>query len=357
LVQTFSVPGTGYLGLTTLSAPSTRLNPNLKPENVKSTEFGVELVMFDNKVNLDVAVYNIETTDLIFRVPVPAATGYSFFLENVGEVTNKGVEISLGFTVIDTSGFSWNSSLFYSTNDNKLVSLIDGIDTLVYTTTNSGNVSVQGKVGGGIGDIYGTIWSKDANGNHLVNASGRPIASNPDQLLGNAQPDWMGGLSNTMTYGNWNVNFLIDGRFGGAIFSEEAAYFDQMGISQNSLLYRETGTTLVGLDPAGAANTQSMTGQEYWGSNSAIAENHVYKQDNIRLREFSVGYNFPDVSSVGLESASIQVIGRNLFYFDKSAPDGIDPEAMLGTNIQGQGISSGNLPTTTSIGLNLTLKF
>ena len=357
LVQTFSVPGTGYLGLTTLSAPSTRLNPNLKPENVKSTEFGVELVMFDNKVNLDVAVYNIETTDLIFRVPVPAATGYSFFLENVGEVTNKGVEISLGFPVIDTSGFSWNSSLFYSTNDNKLVSLIDGIDTLVYTTTNSGNVSVQGKVGGGIGDIYGTIWSKDANGNHLVNASGRPIASNPDQLLGNAQPDWMGGLSNTMTYGNWNVNFLIDGRFGGAIFSEEAAYFDQMGISQNSLLYRETGTTLVGLDPSGAANTQSMTGQEYWGSNSAIAENHVYKQDNIRLREFSVGYNVPGISSMGIESANVRLIGRNLFYFDKSAPDGIDPEAMLGTNIQGQGISAGSLPTTTSIGLNLTLKF
>jgi outer membrane receptor protein involved in Fe transport len=180
LVQTFSVPGSGYLGLTTLNAPSTRLNPNLKPENVESTEFGIELAMFNNKLSLDLSVYNIKTTDLIFRVPVPAATGYSFYLENVGEVTNKGVEVSLGFPVWETSNFSWTSSLFYSANDNKLVSLIDGIDTLVYTTTNSGNLSTQAKVGGGIGDIYGTVWKKDDSGNHLVNANGRPIASNPD---------------------------------------------------------------------------------------------------------------------------------------------------------------------------------
>ena len=357
LVQTFSVPGSGYLGLTTLSAPTTRLNPNLKPENVKSTEFGVELAMFDNKVNLDIAVYNIETTDLIFRVPVPAATGYSFFLENVGEVTNKGVEISLGFPVIDTPGFSWNSSLFYSTNDNKLVSLIDGIDTLVYTTSNSGNLSVQGKVGGGIGDLYGTIWKKDANGNNLVNANGSPVASNPDQLLGNAQPDWMGGLSNTMTFGNWSANILIDARFGGVVFSEESSYLDSQGLSLRSLQYRESGITLTGVDSNGAANTAPLSGQEYWSSYAGIADNHVYKQDNIRLREFSLGYNLPDVSSMGIESASLQLVGRNLFFFEKSAPDGMDPEAMLGTNIGGQGITSGGMPTTRSIGLNLTLKF
>ena len=357
LVQTFSVPGSGYLGLTTLSAPTTRLNLNLKPESVQSTEFGIELAMFNNKVNLDVAFYNIKTTDLIFRVPVPAATGYSFFLENVGEVTNEGVEISLGFPVWETAGFSWNSSLFYSANKNKLVSLIDGIDTLVYTTTNSGNLSVQGKVGGGIGDLYGTVWKKDAAGNHLVNANGSPVASNPDQLLGNAQPDWTGALNNTMTFGNWSANILIDARFGGVVHSEESAYLDSQGSSLRSIQYRESGITLTGLDPAGAANVAALTGQEYWSSYAGIAENHVYKQDNIRLREFSVGYNIPDVSSMGIESASLQLIGRNLFFFEKSAPDGLDPEAMLGTNIGGQGITSGGMPTTRSIGLNLTLKF
>ena len=242
-------------------------------------------------------------------------------------------------------------------NENKLVSLIDGIETLVYNNNNSGNFSVQAKVGGGIGDIYGTVWDKDANGNNLVNANGSPIASVPDKLLGNAQPDWMGGFSNTMTFGKWNVNFLIDGRFGGQIFSEESSYLDLYGLSLRSLQYRESGITLTGLDPDGSANAAPITGQEYWESYATIAENHVYKQDNIRLREFSVGYSFPGLSSMGIESAVIQIIGRNLFFFQKSAPDGMDPEAMLGTNIQGQGISSGNLPTTRNIGLNLTLKF
>jgi len=356
LVQTFSVPGSGYLGLTTLNAPSTRLNPDLKPENVESTEFGIELAMFNNKLSLDLSVYNIKTTDLIFRVPVPAATGYSFYLENVGEVTNKGVEVSVGFPVWETSNFSWTSSLFYSANDNKLVSLIDGIDTLVYTTTNSGNLSTQAKVGGGIGDIYGTVWKKDDAGNHLVNANGRPIASNPDQLLGNAQPDWMGGFSNTMTYGNWSLNVLIDGRFGGQVYASESAGLDSRGTSMRSLQYRESGITLTGLDPAGAANAAPITGQEYWETYSGIAENYVYDQTNIRLRELAIGYRIPNVSSMGIESASLQLIGRNLFFFDRSAED-IDPESMLGNNIGGQGISAGSLPTTRSLGLNLTLKF
>ena len=87
-----------------------------------------------------------------------------------------------------------------------------------------------------------------------------------------------------------------------------------------------------------------------------LAENNIYKQDNIRLREFSVGYNVPNISSLGLDSMYVQLVGRNLFYFDKAADD-IDPEGMLGNNIGGQGISSGNLPTSTSLGLNLTLKF
>ena len=159
-----------------------------------------------------------------------------------------------------------------------------------------------------------------------------------------------------MTYGNWNVNFLIDGRFGGQIYVRDSSDLDSQGVSARSLLYRETGTTLVGLDPTGAANAQALTGQEYWQTRSAIAENHVYDQTSIRLREFSVGYNIPDVSSLGIESASIQVIGRNLFFFERAADD-IDPEQMLGTNLSGQGIASGSLPSTRSLGLNLTLKF
>ena len=208
LVQTFSVPGQGYLGLTTLNSPSTRLNPDLKPENIESTEVGLELSLLDNNLTFDFAYYNITTTDMIFSVPVPAATGYSFFLENVGEVTNQGVELLLGYNVINNSDMRWNTSLFASKNENKLVSLIDDLDTLVYYQTNSGNVNSQAKVGGGIGDLYGTVWERDSSGNRLVGADGKPTQSNPDNFLGNAQPDWLAGWSNSFFYKNFSLNVL-----------------------------------------------------------------------------------------------------------------------------------------------------
>lgn len=357
LVQTFSVPGQGYLGLTTLSSPSTRLNPDLKPENVESTEFGLELSMLDNRLSFDLSLYEINTTDLIFSVPVTASTGYSYFLENVGEVSNKGVEIALGYDVVSSPSFTWRTTLFGSKNENELVSLIDGLDSYVYTTSNSGNIKVQAKVGGGIGDIYGTAWDKDSSGNYKVQANGRPdVTSEAGTFLGNAQPDWLAGWSNSFYFGDFSLNLLIDGRFGGAIYSQEAADADQAGVSERSLLYRESGVTLDAVDPNGAQNTTAITGQQYWQSYSAIGENYVYGQDNVRLREFSLGYNVPNVSSLGIESMNIALIGRNLFFFSKKAED-IDPESMLGTNISGQGLSFSSLPTQRSLGLNVTLKF
>jgi TonB-linked SusC/RagA family outer membrane protein len=357
LVQTFSVPGQGYLGLTTLSSPSTRLNPDLKPENVESTEFGLELSMLDNRLSFDLALYEINTTDLIFRVPVTASTGYSYFLENIGEVSNKGVEIALGYDVVSSPSFTWRSTLFGSKNENELVSLIDGLDSYVYTTSNSGNIKVQAKVGGGIGDIYGTAWDKDSSGNYKVQANGRHnVTSEAGTFLGNAQPDWLAGWSNSFYFGDFSLNFLIDGRFGGALYSQESADLDNSGVSERSLLYRESGVTLDAVDPNGAQNTTAITGQEYWQSYSAIGENYVYGQDNVRLREFSLGYNVPNVSSLGIESMNIALIGRNLFFFSKKADD-IDPESMLGTGIGGQGLSFSSLPTQRSLGLNVTLKF
>lgn len=356
LVQTFSVPGQGYLGLTTLNSPSTRLNPDLKPENIESTEVGLELSLLDNNLTFDFAYYNISTTDMIFSVPVPAATGYSFFLENVGEVTNQGVELLLGYNVINNSDMRWNSSLFASKNENKLVSLIDDLDTLVYYQTNSGNVNSQAKVGGGIGDLYGTVWERDSSGNRLVGADGKPTQSNPDNFLGNAQPDWLAGWSNSFFYKNFSLNVLIDGRFGGVVYSGDSSRLDSYGVSERSLQYRESGVVLDAVDPNGAANTVNITGQEYWQRIADIAEPYVYAQDNVRLRELAIGYSFPDVSALGMESVNLQLIGRNLFFINKKAED-IDPEAALGTNLGGQGIALGNLPTLRSIGLNVTLKF
>ena len=353
LNQTYNVPGQGYLGLTTLQSPTVKLNSDLKPENIASSEFGLELAMLNNKLSLDVSVYNVKTTDLIFDVPVPAATGYQFNRTNIGEVTNKGLEIVFGANLLNTADFSWDTSIFYSKNENKIVELVEGVDRFSYTISTDSNVSISATEGGSIGDIYGRVWTGE------VNSDGVPIGSAaPDVLLGNAQPDWKGGWSNTIKYKDLSLRFLIDARMGGQIYSQTSADLDRNGVSKRSLQYRESGVVVNGTNTGtGSANTQSITGQQYWTAMSNISENYIYDQDNIRLRELALAYNIPLKSNkLGLQNAMVQLVGRNLFFFMNKADD-IDPETMLGTSLGVQGLSQNAMPTLRSVGLNLNLTF
>jgi len=288
---------------------------------------------------------------LIFDVPVPAATGFLFNRENIGLVSNKGLEIALGATLIDKANLSWNTSLFYSSNENKVEKLIDGLESFVYNTTTDGNLQVKATEGGSIGDLYGRVFTGETD------AGGLPLGSaGPTELLGNAQPDFLAGWSNSIKYKDLSLSFLIDARVGGQIYSQTSADLDRAGVSKRSLQYRD-GIVVNGTNTGtGAANTVRISGEEYWTAMSEISGNYVYDQDNIRLRELSIGYNIPKVSSIGLNSANIQLVGRNLFFFSKSADD-IDPEAMLGTSIGVQGMSHFAMPTLRSLGLNLTINF
>jgi hypothetical protein len=255
--------------------------------------------------------------------------------------------------LLDTENFSWNTSLFYSKNENKIEELIEGVDSFRYNTSTDGNVAITATEGGSIGDIYGRVWTGE------VDADGVPIGSAaPDVLLGNAQPDWKGGWSNTIKYKDLSLSFLIDARIGGNVYSQTSADLDRNGVSERSLQYRETGVTVGGTNTGtGATNTESITAQQYWTAMSDISENYIYDQDNIRLRELALGYNIPLKSNkVGLQSASVQLVGRNLFFLMNKAED-IDPESMLGTSIGVQGLSHNAMPTLRSIGLNLNLTF
>ena len=144
---------------------------------------------------------------------------------------------------------------------------------------------------------------------------------------------------------------------GGQVYSQTSADMDRNGVSQRSLQYRESGVVVAGTNTGtGAANTESITGQQYWTSMSDISENYIYDQDNIRLRELAIGYKIPVGSKFGLQSATVQLVGRNLFFLMNKADD-IDPESMLGTSIGVQGLSHNAMPTLRSIGLNLNLTF
>lgn len=352
----------GYLGRTTLSRDNVRKSDNLRPESINSLEFGVEFRMLRNRLYFDLSWYNIESTDLIYDVPVPAATGFGAFRENIGKVTNTGVEFLVGGSPVRSRDFNWDLSFNFSANENELVELIEELESHTLNTTNSGNISIQATVGGGYGDIFGTTWRRNDAGQVIVNSNGIPLASTDRQLLGNAQPDWIGGLSNTFSYKGIMLRFLIDARIGGQVYSATNASLDGAGVSEESLQYREEGITVEGVmeqeDGTFVPNTTEITAQQYWGAHSGIGANYVFDQDNIRLREFVLGYNVPGniLRNSFIQGATISLIGRNLFFFSKDIPH-VDPEASLGTGNSGQGILSNNLPTLRSIGFNINLKF
>ncbi len=353
-----SSAGDSYLGLTILTRPSTRRNPNLKPEQTSSLEFGGEFRFLKNRVYADLSYYNIRSMNLIMDIPIPASTGYSYERTNVGEMTNKGFEILLGGMPVQTSKFTWDISLNMSTNKNKLVKLIEGVDNFVFTTTNSGVAEVWATVGGGYGDIYATAYERNESGQIVVTDAGLFRAAAEKKLVGNYQPDWVGGLNNTFTYGRLSLRFLIDARIGGEVYSGTDAGLDATGVSERSLEYREGGVIIDGVRADGTANTVSISSQQYWGSYSGIGENYIFDQTNIRLREASLNFDLPQrlIEGTFIKGLNVGLTGRNLFFLYR-ALENFDPEGSFSVSNFAQGVLFYTMPTTRSLGFNVSIKF
>lgn len=361
----YNLQQNSYLGRTTLTRPGVKLNPDLKPEQTKSLEFGLELKFLQNRIYTDISYYNITSEDLIMDVPVPASTGYSRFRTNVGRITNKGFEVLIGGVPVSTPNFEWDLSLNFSHNENKLVELVEELENFTFSTTNSGIARVQATVGGGFGDIYGRTWRRTDDGRIVVDATGRPLSSDELVILGNYQPDWIGGLMNTLNYRDFSLRFLIDFRLGGQLYSGTDAGLDASGVSKRTLQYREAGVVVDGVVNTGTPeapvyeqNTKSISAQQYWGSISGIASEYIYDQTNIRLREVSLMYRLPS-SILGdgfVHGLSVGLIGRNLLFFMKDSPN-FDPESSYSTSNFSQGFLYYNLPSTRQLGVNFTIKF
>ena len=347
-----------YLDLTLLSRPDTRYNTDLKPEQVTSIEVGGEFRFLDNRLYTDLSFYDKTSTDLIMVVDVPPSTGYSKAFTNVGEMKNTGFEMMLGFIPVNSANFKWDLSVNFSTNKNEVNELIKGTDQFQISTTNNGAVEVVARVGGGYGDIYGSAYKLNAQGQKLVDAAGTYIKDPTRKLMGNYQPDWVGGLSNTITYSGLSLRFLIDGRFGGKVYSGTDAALDGSGASERSLKYRDDGVVIEGVHEDGSPNTTKISAEQYWSSYSGIAENYVYDQTNVRLREVSLVYQLPQnmLNNSFIKGASIGITGRNILFLYNNL-DNFDPEGSFSTGNLAQGVLFYNLPTARSLGFNVNIKF
>ncbi|RYF94813.1 MAG: TonB-dependent receptor, partial [Chitinophagaceae bacterium] len=197
---------------------------DLKNELSKSFEIGTELRFLNDRVSLDFTYYKTRTLNQITPIQVSATTGYSTRLINAGEIDNKGIEIFANITPVRSKDFRWDLTFNFSRNKSKVVSLAPGLDTYLLLETYNG-ATIQAVPGEPFGNIMGIPFarvpdkSREFTGEKLLNAQGIWQSSEKQEVLGNIQPDWLGGITNSFSYKNFTVSALLDVRQGGQIFS------------------------------------------------------------------------------------------------------------------------------------------
>jgi TonB-linked SusC/RagA family outer membrane protein len=340
-------------------------NPELKPESLTEFETGIELKILDNRLRLDLAYYNKTSKDVIIPVSVSSASGFTSKFENIAEISNKGVEIILSGTPVKTEDFSWNIDVNWTTYENIVEELAPGVEEITlagFSSTRSTAVAGQP-----YGAIYGSRFQRDANGGFIIDAAGYPLAEATDGVIGDPTPDWQAGISNTITYKNLSLSFLIDIRKGGDIWCGTCGIIDFFGTSDRTLTRDQSQVFQGTLASNGQANTQSVAlydtsvseNNNFWRRYGfgGLSESSIYDGSWVRLREVTLSYNLPSslLNKSFISSASISAFGRNL-WLSTDYP-GVDPETNLAGDSNGIGLDYFNQPNTKSYGLNFRLNF
>ena len=313
------------------------------------------------------AYYIKDTKDDIARVSTSGASGYNSRIMNVGRIQNRGFEFMVDATPVKTQKFMWNTTFNFALNNSEVKFLGDGVDRLAIdgATSNVGNVGIYNVVGSSYGEIIGYQYKRDENGNLLLK-DGLPQNSDDQVSLGNGVYKYTGGWSNTLRYKNISLSFLIDFKLGADLFSGSNYLAYSSGFHKNTLIGRTPeapNQTYVfsGIDEAtGQPNTVAVRAQDYWTkiTDLNIAEEFVYDASFVKLRELSIGYEFPKSVLSKLKvvkGLNISLVARNLWTIIKHT-DNIDPEAAY-NNSNGQGLELNGYPYTRNVGFNVNLKF
>lgn len=370
----------GFGGAASASNPSTFNNPNLKPEKTKDIELGMEMQLFNNRFGFDFSYYNRKTIDLITPLTVSPSSGATNLFLNAGDIENKGIEFIVNGTPVKTDNFSWDIKVNFAQNRSEVVKLAAGTEYIPLAAV-QGGISL----GATLGEPFGVIRGSDyvyVNGQPLVYTSADAPSgswvgkyartSSTNNVIGNINPDWTGGVKNILKYKNFNFSFLIDIQKGGDVFSLDTWYgyatglydftagTNHLGNPVRDPLSAGGGVILPGVNANGDTNTTVADATTYvnpWGYGRTPNAAHVYDASFVKLREVTFGYKLPSKisESLMLQNLTFSIIGRNLWIIDKNTPYS-DPEAGLSAgNIQGY--QSGAYPAVREIGASLKLEF
>lgn len=315
-------------------------NSSLKASKATEFEIGTELRFFNSRLNLDLTYYNKRSKDEISSITTSSTTGYNGAVVNSGEIQNKGFEGLISGTILKTDNFSWVSSLNGTFNDNTVLSLAPGTTQQLLATSRTNVGFLRNVAGRAAAQVMAYDNQYDANGNIVLNAKGVPVQGLA-KAYGSAFHKWFAGLNNEFSYKGITMSFLIDGKWGGKLFSATDYYGYFFGLHKGTLAIRD----------AQGANAATFTNE----SIQSVSKGFVLDASFIKLRQFTLGYSFPGkLFNNKIKSLNVNFVGRNLFILMKKT-DNIDPESSY--NATFPGLELGGVPPSRTFGLNLSVKF
>lgn len=320
------------------------------PERTDSWEAGVTARLFNNAFTVDLTFYQSNTRkQTLLRDVTSGAAGFNKEYIQTGNIRNRGLELSIGYAQT-WNQFTWNSTLTYSMNRNKIIELLENPNEVVRQAGLSG-CGVVLKKGGTMGDIYTyTDFKRDAEGNIALDANGNVMQTNlaNPQYRGSVLPKGNIGFSNDFSWKGFNLGFVITARLGGICMSQTQAILDEYGVSKASAESRDNGGI--------AVNTGKIPAEGYYavvGGDNPIWSEYIYSATNVRLQEAHIGYTFPKKWLLGKE-LSIGLTANNLFMIYRKAP--FDPESTASTGTYYQGFDYFMQPSLRTVGFNIKLK-
>jgi len=362
-------------------------NNFLKPEIATSYEFGADLRFFQGRIGIDATWYRTNKRNQIINIPTTIASGSYNRLINAGNIQNEGIELALNAVPVKNGKFSWNTTINFTKNKNKVIELMDGLTEYSLGSADGDNIRYLIKEGTAMGDFYTPTWQKIAEGplagEPLLDQNGRYQRNESEYVkAGNYNPDFMVGFSNTFTYKNLSLNILLDARSGGDFYSYVVKSLLNAGLTTNTLAgrdeqsgglgwtdsegrQRQDGMIIYGYiqqdDGSYTLNKNIIAASDYYESTyNKYYERLTYDASFIKLREASLTYVFNQktLGKLPLYNLSISIIGRNLYNWTKNKL-GYDPETTMSIASDGfkQGVGHWTLPGTRSYGAKLSFNF
>lgn len=369
---------------------------SIEPEKTYSWEFGLEAHTLNGRLGIDLAYYTNKTKNQILTIPMSSSTGATGLRCNAGEIANQGVEIQLNLVPVKSKKFNWKSTVNFSYTRNELVSLIDGMSDR--QIANPWNVLFKAIPGSATPTIFTKKWARHENGSMIVDANGKYVQESEYSNFGGAAPDFIGGFSNTFTYGNLALDVHIDGSFGGQIVSFSNNYLKSSGSGIESLFGRDEeygglpyyidkntntkvrldshgaiapaaakdgivhhdGVIAEGVKADGTPNNVMLSAADYYNMryNLTSTEDNIFDNSFVKLREIKLSYRVPQnvCSKIGLQNLNLSLVGSNLFYLYKSLPN-LDPEQTLGTSGYSAYFEYTSYPSQRSYGFSINTSF